>query len=197
MGDVADMKLVRRYQAHSAMVNRVAAHNSEPHMFTSCSNDGSVLVWDTRNVKPAKRIRKLHASVANIRYTTYHTLLYNLSGSCMRVSFRSSSVRSHLVLECGGDRDAGVTTAVAYCGDKLASGTERGQIWIRDMRTAGDVPLKSVSGAHKRAIRRLRYCPNRCTVNVNNTNTNTNTNKTKSSLFSSNDLVCNIIFSMY
>ncbi|XP_068125848.1 methylosome protein WDR77 [Hyperolius riggenbachi] len=48
--------LVASDTAHSSYVNSVAACPGKENVFLSCSEDGRVLLWDTRNPKPAKRI---------------------------------------------------------------------------------------------------------------------------------------------
>ncbi len=44
--------------AHTGLVNDVSYHLSDKDMFISCSQDGVVLLWDTRKPRPAKVVGK-------------------------------------------------------------------------------------------------------------------------------------------
>ncbi|XP_075471382.1 methylosome protein WDR77 [Ascaphus truei] len=65
--DLKQKTLVNSYKAHSNQVTCVAACPRKEAIFLSCSEDGRVLLWDTRNPKPASRI--------DIRASTYPTSL--------------------------------------------------------------------------------------------------------------------------
>ncbi|KAM4797190.1 methylosome protein WDR77 [Rhinophrynus dorsalis] len=54
--DLSQKTLLKSYNAHSSQVNCVAACPGKEAIFLSCSEDGRVLLWDTRNPKPATRI---------------------------------------------------------------------------------------------------------------------------------------------
>lgn len=112
--DVREGKLLRKYLAHGDTVNQVTAHNASPHMLASCSMDGTVLVWDSRNPKPARKV-----SVSK-----------------------------------------DTATSVCYHGNKLAVGTQRGELLIKDLRASSHLPLKSVSN-HSRPITRIKFSPSR------------------------------------
>ena len=60
VGDVQEQRLIRKYLAHSDIINQVDIHNTSADMFVSCSMDRNVMLWDTRNSKPAKRICKFN-----------------------------------------------------------------------------------------------------------------------------------------
>ncbi|KAL3883558.1 hypothetical protein ACJMK2_029811 [Sinanodonta woodiana] len=46
------------YKAHAGPVWSVQCHPTEPDIFLSCSQDGSIFLWDSRNPKPAKFVAK-------------------------------------------------------------------------------------------------------------------------------------------
>ncbi|KAM5180927.1 methylosome protein WDR77 [Mantella aurantiaca] len=54
--DLSQKIPLKSYRAHSNYVNCVSACPGKETIFLSCSEDGRVLLWDTRNPKPAKRI---------------------------------------------------------------------------------------------------------------------------------------------
>ncbi|KAM8977185.1 methylosome protein WDR77 [Pelodytes ibericus] len=54
--DLAQKALLNSYKAHSDQVNCVAACPGKNTIFLSCGEDGRILLWDTRNPKPATRI---------------------------------------------------------------------------------------------------------------------------------------------
>ncbi|XP_063300404.1 methylosome protein WDR77 [Pelobates fuscus] len=54
--DLSQKALLKSFKAHSDQVTCVAACPGKETIFLSCSEDGRVLLWDTRNPKPATRI---------------------------------------------------------------------------------------------------------------------------------------------
>ncbi|XP_063811425.1 methylosome protein WDR77 [Pseudophryne corroboree] len=54
--DLSQKTPLKSYKAHSGHVTCVSACPGKETIFLSCGKDGRVLLWDTRNPKPAKRI---------------------------------------------------------------------------------------------------------------------------------------------
>ncbi|XP_078500608.1 methylosome protein WDR77 [Lissotriton helveticus] len=54
--DLAQQTVINSYRAHSNQVTCIAGCPDKETVFLSCSQDGRVLLWDTRNTKPAFRI---------------------------------------------------------------------------------------------------------------------------------------------
>ncbi|KAM4701452.1 methylosome protein WDR77 [Discoglossus pictus] len=54
--DLPQKSMLKSYKAHSSQVTCVAACPGKDTIFLSCSEDGRVLLWDTRKSKPATRI---------------------------------------------------------------------------------------------------------------------------------------------
>ncbi|XP_069489397.1 methylosome protein WDR77 [Ambystoma mexicanum] len=54
--DLAQQTMLNSYRAHSNQVTCVASCPGKDTVFLSCSQDGRLLLWDTRNAKPASRI---------------------------------------------------------------------------------------------------------------------------------------------
>ncbi|XP_018409066.1 PREDICTED: methylosome protein 50-like [Nanorana parkeri] len=71
--DLAQKTPIKSYRAHSSFVNCVSACPGKETIFLSCSEDGRVLLWDTRNPKPAKRIN-FFASHSVPTYVAWHPL---------------------------------------------------------------------------------------------------------------------------
>ncbi|CAI9591043.1 unnamed protein product [Staurois parvus] len=69
--DLSQKTPLKSYKAHSSFVNCVSTCPGKETMFLSCSEDGRVLLWDTRNAKPAKRI-DVCASHSIPTYVTWH-----------------------------------------------------------------------------------------------------------------------------
>ncbi|KAG8450901.1 hypothetical protein GDO86_003245 [Hymenochirus boettgeri] len=55
--DLSQKTVLKSYSAHSNQVNCVAACPGKEAIFLSCGEDGRILLWDTRNPKPASRIK--------------------------------------------------------------------------------------------------------------------------------------------
>ncbi|KAM9321342.1 methylosome protein WDR77 [Gastrophryne carolinensis] len=69
--DLPQKTLLKSYKAHSSFVNCVSACPGKETIFLSCSEDGRVLLWDTKNPKPAKRLDFL-APNSIPTYITWH-----------------------------------------------------------------------------------------------------------------------------
>ncbi|XP_071476900.1 methylosome protein WDR77-like [Diadema antillarum] len=54
--DLSTQRSIGTLHAHTAKVEQVSCSPNELDVFISCSQDGSVLLWDTRKPKPAKRL---------------------------------------------------------------------------------------------------------------------------------------------
>ncbi|XP_075052337.1 methylosome protein WDR77 [Mixophyes fleayi] len=54
--DLSQKTPLKSYKAHSGHVNCVSTCPGKETIFLSCGKDGRVLLWDTRNPKPARRI---------------------------------------------------------------------------------------------------------------------------------------------
>jgi len=54
--DVQELNVLSSYTGHSGGVMRAEFHPTSPQVFLSCSQDGTVLLWDTRKEKPASRV---------------------------------------------------------------------------------------------------------------------------------------------
>lgn len=57
--NLGEGRLSRRFRGHTDTVNQVCCHNGEPDVFLSCSADRTVVIWDSRQPKPASVLSKL------------------------------------------------------------------------------------------------------------------------------------------
>lgn len=58
--DCEDFTPTSCFTAHHDIVWDVAFHSTHPHIFLSCSQDGQILLWDLRKMKPASKIDCKH-----------------------------------------------------------------------------------------------------------------------------------------
>lgn len=54
--DLESLKSLHTYTAHSGAIRSIDSHPSEPDIFLSTSQDGSILMWDLRKQKPVTKI---------------------------------------------------------------------------------------------------------------------------------------------
>ncbi|XP_069800682.1 methylosome protein WDR77 [Dendropsophus ebraccatus] len=69
--DLPQKTLLKSYKAHSGQVNCVSTCPGKETVFLSCGEDKRVLLWDTRNPKPAKCINVCGPNVSPT-YVTWH-----------------------------------------------------------------------------------------------------------------------------
>ncbi|XP_040279797.1 methylosome protein 50 [Bufo bufo] len=69
--DLSQKTSLKSYKAHSNQVNCVSACPGKETIFLSCGEDNRVLLWDTRNPKPAKSINVCAPNVSPT-YVTWH-----------------------------------------------------------------------------------------------------------------------------
>uniref|UniRef100_A0A8C5LW25 Methylosome protein WDR77 n=1 Tax=Leptobrachium leishanense TaxID=445787 RepID=A0A8C5LW25_9ANUR len=77
--DLSQKTALQSYKAHSEPITCVAACPGKDALFLSCSEDGRVLLWDTRNEKPAIRINLSASSLFPTSVTWHPSIDHNFA----------------------------------------------------------------------------------------------------------------------
>ncbi|XP_067951280.1 methylosome protein WDR77-like [Watersipora subatra] len=141
--------------SHHSYVTSLSVTCSSAHC-VSGGGDGCVNIADLNEMRLISKYHT-HSEIVN-RVNTHNSspdlfASCSMDGSVLIYDMRKSQPARRISIT-----DA-VVTAVNYHGDKLAVGTEAGQLLVKDMR-GGTTPLKEAND-HCRSIRRIVFCPSR------------------------------------
>lgn len=122
------------YKGHSDIIYTVDHHQTKP-IFITCSMDGYVIVWDTRQPKPAHRYENLSPGPVCVRWQpgTEHTIAVGDSSGSVEIRDLRSTDSGYLKRFKEFDRPVNVLEFSPHCPSLLATGGENSTVRLFDL----------------------------------------------------------------